>query len=328
MADSGISIDIWGGAEQHIGRLGNPSRPMRVLGRASATAGVHSVSYALNGRGRFPTAIGPTAFRLQAAGDFCLEFDRGRLKPGQNTVRIWVVDGEGAEETMDVTIQATGGTRWPLPYTADWTEVERPVDACEFVDGRWDIREGKLRTIEPGYDRLIAIGDVAWRHYDVRVPFTVHDIDRSPVAKAWPSMGPAFGVQLRFEGHHNWGDILPARGWFPFGIMARLEHDEDLGDTHMRLRLRGPGFVKPLAEEPEGREVQPGSTYIFRVASASAPNGQGEYAVKVWREDEAEPEEWQLTARGLDGETPAGSALVMAHHVDASIGTVHAAPIG
>ncbi|MEL7473772.1 MAG: hypothetical protein AAGK04_10685 [Planctomycetota bacterium] len=328
MSTDGISIDVWGGEEQHLGQIGHASRPTRILGRASAEAGIDSVSYAINGRGRFPVSVGPSAFRLGRDGDFCLEFSRDRLVQGENVITLWANDREGAELESQIKIHIDKNTRWPLPFETDWANAERPQDLCEIADGCWGIEHGGLRTLEPGYDRMVAIGDVRWRHYEITATVTIHDVDRSPRVLGWPSMGPAFGVQVRWEGHHDWGDIKPARGWFPFGAMARLEHDEDLPESEMRFRLRGPGFVEPLAAEAHGRHVEPGMSFVFRVASQTGPDGRGVYGASVWHADEPEPETPQLTARGLDRETPAGSAVIMAHHTDVTIGRVRAEPLG
>lgn len=328
MTASSPSIQVWGGPSQRIGRFGHATRSFRILGRASSPRGIDSVSFAINGQGRFPTALGPSAFRLAAEGDFCIEFDRGRLRGGDNTVRIWAVDRDGVVAEIDVGLHLDPSTRWPLPFAADWSAVSSPLDLCEVVDGLWAIEPDGLRTSEPAYDRLVAIGDVRWRLYEVTVPFTLHALDRAPRTLGWPSMGPAFGVQVRFQGHHDWGDIRPARGWFPFGAMARLEYDPTLPPDQMRFRLRGPGFIAPLAQEAAGRRVEPGMTFVFKVRSLADPDGRGRYAAKLWMQGEPEPPGWTLEARGLENETPAGAALLMAHHADVTIGAVRAEPLG
>jgi len=60
----GPSIDVWYGAHQRFGHVGNPQRRVNILGRVSSPHGVYVIGYRLNGGRLHPLPTGPTAFRL------------------------------------------------------------------------------------------------------------------------------------------------------------------------------------------------------------------------------------------------------------------------
>ena len=314
-------IELWEGPDQTCGSAGMPSPVFHIHGRAGSDAPLHSLSWSLNGRGRIPVAVGPSAFRVSKAGDFTIFLERAWLRAGRNELLILANDEKGRESTSRVSIDLHTSSRASLPMRAEWAGARRAGQRAEIIDGRWRIEDDSVRTAEPGYDRALALGDLGWTDFDIRVPITIHGLDTHPAHMQWPSMGCAVGVVLRWRRHADWGDILPARGWFPLGAMVRFEHQPgDPADT-ARLRIRAGGFVPALAETPT-IELPPGTRLMLRARVRSQTGWPSRYEAKHWPVDRAEPEEWTLSAAGLSTELPSGSVALCAHHVDASFGPV------
>ncbi len=324
-AAPGPAIDVWEGDHQVCGRSGMASPVFHIHGRvtpdADDSAPVHSISWSLNNRGRIPAAIGPTAFRVAAPGDFTIFLERSWLRAGENTLLILANDAAGRETTRRVTIELHPNARASLPMRVEWQGCDSVGRRVEVIDGRWEVQADAARAIEPGYDRALALGDVDWTDIDVRVPITLHAFDDRPASMQWPSMGCAVGVALRWRRHADWGDILPARGWFPLGALARLEHSPGDPAGTARLRLRAGGFVPPLAEGAIV-DVEPGASFVLRARVRSGPGGPAHYDAKLWRAGDPEPDAWTVSAQGIPSELPRGAVLLTAHHADASFGTI------
>ncbi len=322
-----LQIEIWNGFEQTFGALGHPAQLLHIPGRVHADAGLHVLAFSLNGMRRMPLPTGPTAFRLLDSGDFNLVLHRNQLKPGENTIRFIAYDKTGQETDVSVRVQLVMGRRWPLPFEADWKRWQRITDIAEVIDGHWQLDGEGVRTKQVGYDRLLAIGDVNWTDYDVTVPMTIHSIDESAAARMWPSMGRLIGVQMRFQGHSHWGDILPPRGWEPLGAIAAFSHDS-VNDPASQFRLRLLGGYKDhlLAKQESPQSLHVGERRTLRCCVRTLPSGASRFQAKVWRSDESEPADWQLSAERQQGVLKSGSLLLMAHHVDVTFGKVVVAP--
>ena len=163
------SIDVWYGQNQTFGAIGQPQTWVNVLGNVSDPVGLPSLSYTLNGGPSQPLSVGPDATRLPSPGDFNVEMPYTSLKPGSNTVIITAVDSsEGLQSQSAVNVQYDSGNTWPLPYSINWSQAGGNINSvAQVVDGNWTIEpDGTVRTLEVGYDRLIAIGDAAtWKDY-------------------------------------------------------------------------------------------------------------------------------------------------------------------
>jgi hypothetical protein len=81
----------------------------------------------------------------------------------------------------DITISLIG---------AAGTEIRQ---VAHVVDGLWSLNTDSVEPTILGYDRLIAIGDIGWRDYEVTVPITVHALEPSGYQSPdvnWPQPHP------------------------------------------------------------------------------------------------------------------------------------------
>ncbi len=106
-----------------------------------------------------PLPLGPTAFRLIGEGDFNIELDREALIQGDNTVEIIATDRNGNEAGQTVTVRYAPASSCPLPHSVNWDQTKEINDVAQVVDGLWRLTDDGVRTVEIGYDRIIAIGD-------------------------------------------------------------------------------------------------------------------------------------------------------------------------
>ncbi len=316
--DDGV-IDVWYGPVQHFGHLGNVQRWVNVLGNASDPDGITSLTCTLNGGDEQTLGIGPDTRRLQRAGDFNVEIDRADLVAGDNTVVIALVDSLGNRTETTVTITFDDGPVWPETATVDWAAAARIEDVAQVIDGKWTLAADGVRTVEPGYDRIIGIGDITWDNYEATVPITIHGID--PNGFNWPSVAPGLGVLLRWKGHSIWGNWQPNIGYLPEGGTIWY----DWGDNGGRLKLFGDDGLNML--DQSGRKLDFDVQYMFKIRAETRPGEGTLYSAKVWAAGESEPPGWDLS--GMDGpsDLPDGSMLLVAHHVDATFGTVTVTPL-
>jgi hypothetical protein len=308
-------IDVWYGLEQTFGQHGTPQRWLNVLGNVSDSDGVDSLGYSLNGGEEMPLSIGPDQYRLSEPGDFNVDIDRTLLLPGENELVLRAVDPFDNQEVVTVTLNYSDDNVWPGTYAIDWQTETNIQDAAEVVDGLWEIKEGKLHTVIPGYNRFVTIGDLAWTDYEVTVPITVHNVNYIGEDS---NDAPKLGLLMRWTGHTDIpvANMQPRSGWLPFGAVAGYRWDNR---ESVFLQLGGSvnddDFVDTLITEPQWDVVY---NYKFRVETM--PNGGSVYSLKVWPDDQPEPEAWDLSSeiQGL----PNGSLLLFAHQVDASFGNV------
>jgi hypothetical protein len=339
------AIEVWYGANQKFGQNGNPQRWINVLGKVSSKHGISSLHYSLNGETELPLSIGPDRYRLSSVGDFNVEIDRSVLVQGKNEVAIVATDMLNNKCSEKIYIHYKKGKPRPLPYFIDWDRSSSIQDVAQIVDGFWRLEGGTVRCVMPGYDRLIAVGDIAWSNYEVCVPITIHDFDESGFTH--PSCGPGVGLAVRWQGHwynevdRSWRRWLPTRvfrksiwrnkkrldqprrGWWPLGALGwyrwRRKH-------HGRVNISGnDSFL--IAEDRSGRKLELGVCYIYKMRVETRRGQTSVYSLKVWEEGTSEPNNWTLRGTGPEGELSHGSALLVAHEVDASFGKVSILPI-
>lgn len=215
-----------------------------------------------------------------------------------------------------VTIDYKDNT-WPLPYSIDWKSVTNIQDVVQIVDGKWILDEAGIRThpAHVGYDRVIAIGDMTWKDYEVTVPITVHAIDTSSYGNPI-SVGSGFGVNLRWLGHTDSPVVCsqPHCGWDPMGGSNWYSF------THKRLQLS----AKPPLRKVKSTtlQIEMGKSYWFKARVETITEGSL-YRFKVWEEGaEPEPPNWTLRKITTSLNPTQGSFLLVAHHVDATFGNV------
>ena len=305
-------IDVWYGSEQSFGQNGTPQRWINILGNVSDPDGIHSLTYSLNGGQELPLSIGSDLHRLVETGDFNVDIFRTALTSGENELVLHAVDTLDHQETVTVTINYTDDTVWSDQYEIDWSIIPTVEDAVEIVDGLWEINNGAVRTITPGYNRLLSIGDIAWTDYEVVVPITAHDMHFTGGDDGTPGLG----LLLRWTGHTDisYPDWQPRTGGLPFGAIAWYHWDTP--DTGF-LRLEG--TIDNSINIPSALPLLD-IVYMYKVRVETLNNSESLYRFKMWRKGQPEPATWDLSneIQGL----PNGSLLLLAHQVDASFGNV------
>lgn len=303
-------IHLWYGPEQTFGSPddGAPQRWINVVGRITE-ARANSGNYRVNGGPDAVFPFGPTRTRLTGRGDFNLELDRDSLRtlPERNVIDIRVYTDEHIIHSRRMSLLVHPPAAVVPPRAVDFTTLEDVSAAnqvAQIVDGRWHLTEVGIRTTEVGYDRLLALGSQAWSgNYEVLASLIVHSW------RAWGGVGVAVG----WQGHA--GAARPREEWpvetlgwvrnampeaqlqlvsFQHGVAARRELDLDLERAYL-LRLR--------------TERAAGTSRIF---------------LRVWPEDEAEPNPWLLTALVPPQD---GSVLLVAHHADVTWRHVRVDPL-
>jgi hypothetical protein len=309
----GPEIDVWYGDRQRFGDLGVPQPYVNVLGNVYDPDGVASLSYRVNGGASRPLSQGPDDRRLAERGDFNADVPIGDLRDGTNSVAIRAVDSRGKATTRTVDVVFDGSRTWPRNYTADWSRVGDPNDAAQVVDGLWEVDRGSLRNLQMDYDRLVAIGDLDWDDYEVEVPITVHGID--PGGFEFPSTQPAVGILMRWPGHRQRSKEQPFIEFTPLGAIGWVVFTSNGGNKLQIFPNSG-----SLVNNNDVPNLEYDVTYVFKFRVEQNASG-GRYRFKMWPQGSAEPG-WQLEKQQTNSDPRRGSAVLVAHHVDARFGNV------
>jgi uncharacterized repeat protein (TIGR02543 family) len=318
LADGPI-IDVWYGSHQTFGSTGVTQRWVNILGNAADPDGLRSLSYRINGGPDRPLSIGPFR-RLEEPGDFNVEIDFADLVDGANQVDIAAVDGIGNVSVRTVFASYLSGNVWPAAHTINWSSVDRPREVVQIIDGKWEVAGNRLRPAALGYDRGVALGDIAWTDYEVLIPLTIHDID--PQGFSGINFAPAVGVMLKWPGYTNWtGDQQPSWGYYPGGGGAWYEFDED-GTGALCLT----DFRSFTRRDPLGRSLRMDREYYFRVRVETESDGSCRYSMRAWEAGRSEPSTWELVAFD-ETDVESGCLLLLAHYVDVSFGNISIRPI-
>jgi hypothetical protein len=318
-------INVWYGDNQTFGQNGIAQQWVNILGNMLAPSGIQSASYTLNGGSPQFLRVGPNGFRLVDTGDFNVEVDHANLRPGNNTVVISATDNQNHTATHTVTLNwaYTGGT-WPLPYSIDWSTVPSVQNVAQVVDGQWALQtDGTVRTMQVGYDRLLALGDVSWTNYQVTAEITVNSFDCHQFS---------LGVVVGWTG--NTTDPNPpvpqpdqprtGHPFFGYGSYATLA-TQTAPNAELNIYANSPSYPeKVLVQDNSGFSIIPGVKYIMKFAvQRNSNNTTSEYYLKVWPASAAEPANWNLVAQG-DAST--GSVLLAAVQADVSFGKITVVP--
>lgn len=334
-------IEIWYGLHQSFGEPGWPQDRINILGNVSHPGGEDVLlQMRLNGGAWLDVRVGgenPTiaSDRLESKGDFNIElFDRSYhpqigytprpgeiLRNGMNILELRAgVDGQTwpASETVTIDYREMGGAGWPLRYDIHWADAGQINNVARVVDGDWRITSGgNVRTTVPGYDRLIALGDMQWDDYEVETSFIVHELVE-------PDQG-GVGLILGWQGHFNSGDELPLSGWHRMGVYGYYSFRYDGS-----LMLRTGQNVPPIGPLRQLREVDLGERYHLKLRVETDPNNPANsyYAIKMWPAGEAEPEGWDLgPVLETNDQRTRGSVLLVVHELDVSFGDVRVRPL-
>lgn len=322
---NGDEISVWYGPNQPFGQIGKPQTQINLLGTVLTPTGSISASFSLNGGASQLLSLGPDERRLAQENDFNVEIPYSDLMTGTNTIVVTATDHLSTTVSQTFTVDYMPGTLWPQNYIADWGSGSLHTVA-QVVDGQWSNSGGVLRPLVLDYDRLVAIGDIGWKDYEVTVPVTIHAIDEEGFRR--PSNGPGVGLLLRWQGHYQQLDEQPTTGWKNFGAIGwfrwgRLESGAIIAAEQM-LAVGGKEIANNASKVPTFE-----TPYIMKmsVQSPSNPDRDGYYRFKVWRASEPEPFGWDMESFGRPGELLTGSLLLVAHHVDATFGDVTVRPI-
>jgi hypothetical protein len=240
-ADAASSrIEVWHGAQQRVGHLGESQSDFNLMGRVDNPQELLSLQYTLGQS--IPVELNWRAYRRVAIdGHFNADIPIAALAPGPNTIELEArfLDGEVARRTVTLT-RSFGSS--PLPRHVDWSAVSDPQDVGQYVDGHWRLGEDGLRTDHAGYDRLFLIGERTWQDYEITAAVTVHGV--APETGPF-SGGNGLGVVMRFAGHVVGGPrrfpiAQPKWGYQPFGAIAWLRWQRGRPD-HPALRQFLPG---------------------------------------------------------------------------------------
>lgn len=322
----GPSIDVWYHADQQFGAAGSPVRFVNILGRIAPADTIANATFSLNGGTATGLKLGPDSRRLAKSGDFNVEVETDSLREGENTVLIAAKDKSGHEGSQLVRVHYTARAVPRLPAEVKWNAVSRIDQAAQVLDGRWELTPEGVRTVEIGYDRLIAVGDMYWKDFEVCVPITIHSFDTS-VHGHQPSVHSAAGVVLRWHGHLDWDGTRPRWGYAPAGAIAWYSFIPEL-DGYRLTFMGGPDMnVRFFGSDPMARQLQLGVAYFFKARVQSRVGRPAHYRLKVWKVGSPEPERWDLSADGMKGELTQGSILLIAHHADATFGDVRVAAL-
>lgn len=311
-------IDIWYGRRQRFGHLGLPQPWLNLLGSVSPAARIARIEYSLNGAEFRGLSQGPDLHRLASPGDFNIEIDHAELRAGENEVVIRAADLDGTRVDERVVVEYTGGVDWDLPYHVDFSRVTNLQDVCQVVDGRWRLTADGVRTAEPYYDCILAVGDMSWTSYAVTAEVIFHD---------FPGLeqgGPEFGVNhagitLRWRGHEDDGR-QPRAKWYPLGAATQFTLQKDLGQCGWRI-LPGPPARAVYAEETYPIELN--QRYFIKGQVETLPDGRHRYRNKIWSPDRNELDFWAVESiEDPANDFESGSALLMAHRADVTFCSV------
>lgn len=310
-------ITVWYEQALRFGHIGNPQEVINILGNVRDPDGsVSSLTYRLNGRSAVTLDLGPNSTRLANRGDFNAAIDLSLLNNGSNTVVFTATDNQGDVQNKTITFNYTPGRTWPLPYATNWGSVSNIYDQAQVVDGLWQVSSSGVRPLEVGYDRLIAIGNVSWRDFEILVPVTVRGFYPDPDN---PNDSGGVGVIARWQGHIGSGQ--PATGWTRLGAYGYYSNRRNA----LALRLDS---SSPITQN---FPFQLNQTYLMKLKVETVSQGS-RYSYKVWQQGQPEPSWNSLqfsnivnvvdTSDALDS----GSVLLVAHRVDATFGNVTICP--
>jgi hypothetical protein len=306
----GPDLLVWYGPYQVFGQAGVPQRFINVLGNADDFDGVTYLAYSLNGASEQPLTLGFNGSRLEYPGDFNVEIAYDDLSPGLNEITIRAIDGANFETSTTVEVDYIDDFVATLPYTIDWASVVEVSDVAQIVDGNWLQEAAGLRTVQTGYDRLVAIGDLSWTNYEALMEFTLN-------APANRLGAPIIGLLMRWTGHYDWDGQQPRIGWHPMGALLAYAWLPDpytglMAWTSNGSTTQGPGTTP---------EPAVGVPHLMKMRGEELPNGDIMYSVKMWPSAEVEPAAWGHTYTSSTS-PPSGSLVVVAHNTDITIGDV------
>lgn len=317
-----LAISFTYGDTQEFGQLGQPQGTIDIIGVLQGATETTVLTYSLNGGKEKSLSIGPDKRRLYEPGSFIAEIPFEDLTAGNNTVTVKAVDN-GTEVTKDVTVVYTPGGPWPMNYEIDWSTVSSIQDVGQVVTGGWEITGGELKTVSPGYDRLLAIGDLDWNNYEITVPVTVESLNSAEWGS--PSNGAGVGFITGWQGHYQNNFEQPGVGW----RRALNSLSWYAWSTNGTSGFRMLGYLGDETIGSSDEQIALNTTYIFKLSVQGSQNEDfpNTYRLKVWEEGTPEPGLWTMQGEGVPGEPNTGSVMLIAHQAMVRFGDVKIRPI-
>ncbi|QDT63860.1 Ig-like domain-containing protein [Calycomorphotria hydatis] len=313
--DTAPNITVWYDPVQEFGYQGRPQEWINVLGNVSDPDGIRSLTYSLNNGPERALSIGHDPRRLVGVGDYNVDIDADDLVDGENIITLRAVDGSGEITVRTVRLDYLDNTIWPLPYSVDWDQVTNIQSAVQVIDGYWELTPEGIRSTQPGYDRLIGIGDITWRDYEITAEVTVNDVPHLPFSDV--GFTPGIGFLLRWLGHN--GNAQPRVGYSPLGSLAWYQYD-----TNQLQLTDAAGWA--AVRDTSGFRLQEGVTYIFKASVQTTAAGHV-YRFTVWEKGETELNGHTISTTRPLSEFANGSILLVSHKLDATFGNITVTPL-
>jgi hypothetical protein len=322
------TIAVWYGNDQPFGKPGAPQRRADILGNVSDPDGMASLSYRLNSGDSVKLSIGPDTRLLSRPGDFKIDIPYAPLVVGPNSVEIRAFDTFGEMNVTTITLTHKVGYVWPTTYTVGWSSAASMQDSAQIVDGKWGMATGGIHPVEPGYDRSIAIGDTTWSDYEVTAQMTINGIDSTAEAFGSSDGGPALGFLFRWRGHTDSPPFIPPitqpkTGYLPLGAIGWYHWRYGFGSVLAnQWEMMGNNLVMRDQNTDVLQRPAYGVRYNFKMRVNTLGGTGGIYLLKFWRDGDPEPLAWLLGGEETLADPQTGSFLIVAHHVDVTVGSV------
>ena len=308
-------IEVWYGTNQNFSVQGTSQDYINILGNADPNY-IESLSYSLNGDVEIPLSLGPDSRRLLTSGDFNIDIHKSELDGSSvdDVVEIRATLFDGSIVTKQVVVAYDNSQEWSTNYSIDWDTVSDLQDVVQVVDGLWTIESNGLRIAEPGYDRIVSLGDNSWDSYEVNLTMTVNQIQGHPTGVN----GQGFGFGWLWDGHTDdpVPGFQPKAGWNP---LATAFYRGEEGAEEFRL------YTYPKWGDIDDRAnyvFEEGSKYNFTVRIEQTNDFDYTYSTKVWEEGTTEPANWLIQATEIFSEPVTGSFVLIAHYWDVTYGNI------
>jgi hypothetical protein len=311
-------IRFWYGDEQHFGRAGRAQRWVNVLGTVSQPEQIRQLQYRIGGSRLQDLTMGGDLHRLAREGDFNVELAWEDLKTGENRLQVIALMRNGSIITAECRLILHPPAAWPLPLWLDFTQADTGLEQVQVVDGRWVKTEAGLRTAEPYYDRVIAVGDSSWRDYEATARITVHGF--TPSSEGPPTYGVThMGMALRWRGHSRDG-LQPSRQWYPLGAQGEFLLDHSPEGARWRILFDGrPEGPSPVYSERINR-YEPGRPMYLKGQVSTLDDGRSRYRFRQWMEGEPEPPDWDVEGyESGENDHSSGALCLVPHHPDVTV---------
>ena len=320
-------INVWYGNSQPFKKIGTPQRWVNILGNIPGYNPLESwdVHYQLNGGPIVYLTLGPNTRRLSRQGDFNIDIGYNQLVPGSNTISIYARNPSWETTTTSVTVTRENGGVWPLPYSVNLASFNALRDSTQVVDGKWGRVANGVRILEPGYDRMVAIGDTSWSDYEVKAEVTIHGLDS--VGFRTGNSGCGVGFLFRWEGHTDQPAFIPPseqpkEGYLPLGAIGWYLWREPLGKVN-EWQLATNTTIDPPKDYDTRPELTPlfDTLYYFKMRVITNPGQGGYYTFKAWRASQPEPPNFLVGQESLF-DPQNGCLTLLAHMTDVTFGKV------